>query len=88
MSLRLRRRRQLDDRTTFHANIGGGVIGGTMMRGITKRETGGTGGVIGIEMGSVGMEELGETTEAEEVIGTGGTMGPGEEIEMGEMMNS
>ena len=88
MSLRLRRRRQSDGRTSFHANIGGEVIGGTMMRGMRKGEAGGIDGVTGIEMTSVGMGELGETTEAEEVIETGGTTGLGEEIEMGEMMKS
>jgi hypothetical protein len=88
MSLRLRRRRQSDGRTSFHANIGGEVIGGTMMRGMRKGEAGGTGGVIGIEMRSIEMGELGEMIETEEVIETGGTTGPGEEIEMGEMMKS
>jgi hypothetical protein len=88
MSLRLRKLRQLDGRTTFHADMGGEVIGGTMMRGMRRRETGGIGGMIGIEMRSVEMGELGETTEAEEAIETDGMMGPGEEIEMGEMMKS
>jgi hypothetical protein len=44
--------------------------------------------MIGIEMRSAGMGELGETTEAEEAIETGGTMGLGEEVGMGEMMES
>jgi hypothetical protein len=88
MSLRLRRQRQLDSRTTFHADMGGEVIGGTMMRGMRKGETGGTGGVIGIEMRSVEMGEVGETTEVEEAIEIGGTTGLGEEIGMGEMMKS
>jgi hypothetical protein len=68
--------------------MGGEVIGGTMMGGMTRREKGGIGGMIGIEMRSAEMEELGETTEAEEAIETGGIMGPGEEIEIGEMMES
>jgi hypothetical protein len=44
--------------------------------------------MIGIEMRSAEMGELGETTEAEEAIETGGKIGPEEEIEMGEMMKS
>jgi hypothetical protein len=86
MSLRLRRLRQLDGRMTFRVDMGGEVIGGTMTRGMRRRETGGTGGMTGIEMRSVEMGGLGETTEAEEAIETGGTTGLGEEIEMGEMM--
>jgi hypothetical protein len=42
--------------------MGGEVIEGTMMIGMRKGETGGTGGVIGIEMRSVEMGEVGETT--------------------------
>jgi len=39
-------------------------------------------------MRSAEMGELGEATEAEEAIETGGKMGLGEEVGMGEMMES
>jgi hypothetical protein len=64
------------------------VIGGTMIGGMKRRGKEGIGGMIGIEMRSAEMGELGETTEAEEAIETGETIGLGEEIEMGEMMES
>ena len=57
-------------------------MGDMMMGGMKRREKGGVGGTIEMEMKLGGVEELGETMEVKGVIEIGQMTGPGEMIEM------